>query len=81
MNRYQLQFFAKCPVNGVRVTYDWTVETFAGAMLPVEALLDAAPTEGFHEAIADALFAKFGGKQTLVAFHHGVTITTVRGGR
>lgn len=35
--------------------------------------------EGYHETIADRLFAKFGGQQTLKAQHHGVDIKSKRG--
>ena len=33
---------------------------------------------GYHENIADELFKKFGGEQTLIANHHGVFIETER---
>lgn len=37
-----------------------------------------ATLEGFHEEHADKLLALFGGKQTLVAHHHGTDIETIR---
>lgn len=79
MNIYSTKFFATCPVNKVRVEYDLTITT-DGAIIQVEELLEVVNgmRKGFHEAIADQLFAHFGGCQTLKAFHHGVWITTER---
>lgn len=49
-------------------------------MIPVEQILATveAIDDGFHEDIADGLLDRFGGTQTLVADHHGVTIETIR---
>jgi hypothetical protein len=78
MNSYNTKFFAFCPVNNVRVEYDWTVQT--ADTLKVEDLIDAVTllNRGLHEDFAGQLFREFGGAQTLTAHHHGVTIRTER---
>lgn len=78
MNAYSTEFFANCPNNGVRIKYRFRVET--PETLSVESIVSAveAIDEGFHEEIADELLERFGGVQTLVADHHGVTIETTR---
>jgi hypothetical protein len=80
LNIYTTEFFARCPNNGIRVKYALRIE--ATGTIPVEEIIDCVEKihEGFHEAIADELFATFRGKQTLTADHHGVTIETTRGG-
>lgn len=78
MNTYSTEFFCTCPINNIRIKYQLRIETTT--VVPVEQLvakiesLDAM----FHEEIADVLIASFGGKQTIVADHHSVTIETVR---
>lgn len=78
MNIYTTEFFATCPNNGVRIKYTLRIET--SSVILVEHILAATEsfTNDFHEHIADALYGRFGGKQTLVADHHSVTIETVR---
>lgn len=78
MNTYKTKFFAQCPVNGVRVEFDLTINT--GSVIKVEDILKEIEDiqKGFHEDIADRLLSRFGGSQTLVADHHGVRIETTR---
>ena len=78
MNNYTVQFFAFCPVNGVRIFYTLSIEI--DLVIMAEALIDAVTLidKGFHEEIADDLFREFGGHQTLLANHHGVEIKTTR---
>ena len=78
MNAYTTEFFATCPNNSVRIKYRLRIET--AQILSVEELTAAveATDEGYHEEIADQMLARFGGRQTMVADHHGVTIETVR---
>lgn len=78
MNQYITEFFAFCPANGLRIKYHLTVEI--DCVIKVEDIIDevALHDRGFHEEIADQLHRVFGGKQTLVADHHSVTIVTVR---
>lgn len=78
MNIYTTDFFAKCPSNGIRIAYRLRIEI--GTKILAEDILSAVQAigEGYHEAIADDLLGRFGGTQTLVANHHGVTIETVR---
>lgn len=78
MNIYTATFFAKCPVNGARITYSLAIHT--GHVIKVEDMtgyLDALDS-GLHEDIADGLLARFGGSQILKAEHHGVHIETIR---
>ena len=78
MNAYTTEFFAACPNGGHRIKYRLRIET--RDMLMAEDIVSAceATDEGFHEEIADAMLKRFGGVQTLVAEHHGVTIETTR---
>ena len=78
MNTYKTQFFAHCPTNNVRITYNLTIQTDSTIM--VEDIIDEVSSlnRGFHEAFADRLHCEFGGKQTLTADHHGVIVETER---
>ena len=78
MNTYRTSFTALCPVNGATIEYRLHIHT--GLTIEVEKILAAvrAIGSGFHEDIADKLLEQFGGSQTLVADHHGVTIETIR---
>jgi hypothetical protein len=79
MNRYDLRFLATCPVDGRRITYALTVEALF--VIAAEDIVAACsfPSPVLHEDAADALLAKLGGRQMLVAVHGGVRITTTRG--
>lgn len=78
MNTYRAEFFAKCPHNGIHVHYRLSIAT--RDVIQVEKIAEAVHTigGGLHEEIADWLQGKFGGTQTLVAEHHGITIETER---
>jgi hypothetical protein len=80
VNTYTAEFFAKCPANAARVKYTLTIETTE--MLMVEdinaALLRDEFREGYHEQMADRLAQLLPGRQTMRAFHHGVSIETTR---
>ncbi len=78
MNAYTTEFFTNCPNNGLRIKYRLRIET--REVIPVEQITAKVETlhEGFHEEVADELLRAFGGVQTLVADHHGVTIETTR---
>lgn len=78
MNIYRADFHARCPVNGARIHYHWTLQT--DAVVSVESINDALEEirRGFHEDIANDLHRAFGGRQILTAEHHGVHIETER---
>lgn len=78
MNAYTVNFYAACPNNGIRISYRLRIET--AEVISVEELIAAVEShdEGYHEELADQLLARFGGRQTMTADHHGVTIETVR---
>ena len=78
MNVYTTEFFANCPNNGLRIKYRLRIETHEA--IPVEQITAKVESisEAFHEEVADELLSAFGGAQTLVADHHGVTIETTR---
>lgn len=80
MNAYTLKFFAPCPTNDVRIEYRWRLELAHVAQ--VEDLISHAESYArhpvYHEALADDLWRKYGGRQVLTADHHGVTIETHR---
>lgn len=79
MNRYKIKFHATCPVNGDAIEYSLTIES--SKMIPAESIKEAVDqcANGFHEAFADELHAKFGGRQFISAIHGGVLIETERG--
>lgn len=81
MNIYTRKFVASCPNNGEPIIYSLRIET-DDRMIQVEHIVTATALhkQGYHEQIADDLFGRFGGRQTLEAHHHGVDILTVRGG-
>lgn len=78
MNTYKIKFFSRCPTNGIRIEYDLTIAH--QEVVTVEKIIDATElmTRNYHEEIADQLHREFGGVQTLIANHHGVTIETLR---
>ena len=78
MNKYRTKFTSLCPVNDKQITYE--LEIRHTEMIVVEDILEAVSKflVGYHENIADLLFKKFGGEQTLTANHHGVVIQTER---
>lgn len=80
MNRYTRRFEAVCPNNGEKIAYTMMIETDVVIMVEDIVAFTDAIGKGFHEAIADDMHAKFGGRQVLTAFHHGVDILTRRGG-
>ena len=78
MNRYDHTFAATCPTDGATIIYHLTIkiETVIMAEDIAAACRFAEPV--YHEALADALFEKFGGRQKVRAMHQGVHITTTR---
>lgn len=78
MNKYSTKFIALCPVNNKSIIYQLEIKHIEKIL--VEDIVEAISefTSGFHESIADNLFEKFGGEQTLIANHHGVIIETER---
>jgi len=79
MNIYRYQFTAACPNNSRQIVYQLCIQS--KDMIHVEHIVSFAAQypKVFHEDLADALHEKFGGRQTMVAHHHGVDIETVRG--
>lgn len=76
-NRYTHRFMSACPVNGKSIAYELVIES--RKPIRVESIMRACRLrQVFHEALADHLFKKFGGRQVLRAHHHGVDIETVR---
>jgi hypothetical protein len=78
MNKYSTKFISLCPVNNKPIIYSLEIKHLDKIF--VEEILEEINkfTSLFHEEIADELFLKFGGKQTLIAYHHGVSIQTKR---
>jgi hypothetical protein len=68
-----------CPNNNEAIVYSLTIES--DKVIYVEHIKTAASLHkrAFHEAIADDLHVRLGGRQTMKAHHHGVDIETVRG--
>lgn len=78
MNQYVHTFVVECPNNGMRVRYNLTITT-PGRVLVEEIVEACSVSRAYHEDLADTLHARFGGRQVMSAFHHGVWITTSRG--
>lgn len=78
MNKYTINFVCKCPKNNKPILYFLEIET--KEMIMVEELIEFCNKfeSAFHEEMADDFSIKFGGKQKMVANHHGVTIQTER---
>lgn len=78
MNKYQTKFVIECITNQKPIMYRLTIVTHETII--VEELLKFIKKlkTNYHEKIADELFKKFGGKQVVKGFHHGVWITTER---
>jgi hypothetical protein len=78
LNIYTQRFTVRCPNNETPVGY--TLKIYSSHMIYVESIQEEVLkyTHGFHEEIADQLFAKFGGQQVITAHHHGTDITTTR---
>ena len=78
MNHYLHQFVVECPNNGAKIGYSLLIESTDTIM--VESIVEKCNVGiGFHEELADAFLDHFGGRQTMIAYHHGVWIMTVRG--
>lgn len=82
MNTYRHRFTVACPNNSLPVIYRLRIRSLSVVMVEDIAAFCAglaAIPRPYHENIADALFAKFGGRQRIRAHHHGVDIETHRG--
>lgn len=78
MNIYRHQFVSLCPNNDLPIVYSLEIETEKVIYVEHITTATALHKKAFHEAIADDLLARFGGKQVLKAHHHGVDIETTR---
>lgn len=78
MNIYTQYFTARCANNNRLVSYTLTIESHVTIMVEDIQAEVAKFEHGYHEQMADHLFAKFGGRQTMSAHHHGTGIVTVR---
>jgi hypothetical protein len=80
MNTYRHKFVSACPNNAEIIYYDLEIQS--EQMIQVEHIITQAALcrleASYHEKIADAFFARFGGRQVIKAHHHGVDIETVR---
>lgn len=78
MNKYTQRFSALCAANDNPVDYVLTIETHRTIMVEDIQAKVATFTRGYHEDFANELAAKFGGRQTLSAHHHGTDVETSR---
>ena len=78
MNIYKTKFRAKCPADGQVIEYSLLVR--AKTMILAETILKEVDCiqSGYHEDIADRLFASLGAEIILSASHQGVSIVAVR---
>lgn len=80
MNTYRYQFAADCPHNGDTIIYSLAIESKRKIFVEHIKTACALNTEGYQEDIAADLHARFGGRLTLSANHHGVDVLTVLAG-
>lgn len=78
MNIYTQHWTALCANNDRQVCYTLVIESRTTIMVEDIQAEVAKLSSGYHERFADDLFARFGGRQTISAHHHGTDITTVR---
>lgn len=78
MNIYRHTFVAECPADGEQIVY--SLEIRSPTMIRVEHIRTATALikRGYHEQIADGLFAQLGGRQQISATHQGVEVETLR---
>ena len=78
MNQYKVFFQKPCHVNNLAIDYTLKIKT--KNVVLVEDLLKFIEhlSSDYHEIYADKFAHKFGGKQVLKGFHHGVYISTKR---
>jgi hypothetical protein len=78
VNIYRRTFYCKCPNNSQLIEYHF--ELMTDKMVQVEDIVEFCDTFdiGYHEAIAEKLVGRFGGRQVLKAHHHGVDVETRR---
>lgn len=82
LNIYRHRFTATCPNNGQTIAYRLEIE--AESVIMVEDIdkhcrAAALCNKPYHENIANYLYASLGGRQTIIAWHHGTEIETRRG--
>lgn len=79
MNKYETTTTTTCFTNGSIV--EIYVVIVCSHVIMVEDLQEFLKENlaNYHEVLADKLHSRFGGKQILKGFHHGVWITTERG--
>jgi hypothetical protein len=79
MNIYRTTFAIQCPANDEQIIY--SLEITSEKMIMAEDIVKEVRRNDaeFHEALAERLFAMFGGRQVMKAHHHGVDIETRMG--
>jgi hypothetical protein len=77
-NQYKVIFSKPCPVNDLIIKYTLKIKTKNVILVEdLIAFIEHLPSD-YHEIYADKFAHKFGGKQVLKGFHHGVYISTKR---
>ena len=78
MNVYRYGFSTECIMNADLIRYELEIKT--SRVIIAEDIMDfPIPEKALHEALADAFFERFGGRQTMIARHGEVDIETRRG--
>lgn len=78
MNKYEFTFYSECPSDTDIILYSVEIESNDVIMAEELTAYCKKFNRGYQEVIADDLFKKFKGRQTIQATHQGVKITTVR---
>ena len=81
MNTYQTTVRLPCLKNNLPIDYWVEIQSVETIMVEdINAFLLNDDGKGvIHEVLADDMYDRFGGWQTIKAMHHGVHITTTRG--
>jgi hypothetical protein len=78
MNIYEYPLVCKCLVDNKSIRYQIKIET-PDQLMAEDLIGFQFDDPNIQESIADALYDRFGGTQTIVGVHSGVKITTRRG--
>ena len=79
MNIYQYQFSVICPNDNEKIVFDLNIESKKTIFVEHIKEFLAPRTVAFQEDLAEELYRKFAGRQTIKAIHQGILVTTIRG--
>jgi len=79
MNIYEVDFFAQCPNGNLADYYQIRIESQRTIMVEsIHSVLKSLPSAIYQEDLAAALRNVIGAKITVIGWHHGIKITSIR---